>query len=132
MKKRYFIYDSECGLCSSFVKFILNKSNKDSFFITSNKSDFAQKLLNDHSIKSTAIDGAIYFKEERFFFRTSAVLSVLADCRAPYSWLNIFILIPTFIRDYLYKIFSNNRMKISKHLNLSCSVDCEFDKNRVI
>lgn len=53
----------------------------------------------------------IYLRQEKVHVRSSAILYILKDLGRFWQLLFVFIIIPKFIRDAIYKIISRNRYK---------------------
>jgi predicted DCC family thiol-disulfide oxidoreductase YuxK len=53
----------------------------------------------------------VYYEEGKLFYRSTAVLKIAQQLAMPWPLFSIFLLIPAFIRDYIYRIISRNRFK---------------------
>jgi len=57
-------------------------------------------------------DTAVYMREEKYYLRSSAVLNILKDLGGFWRILYVFIIIPAFIRDFIYRLIARNRYLI--------------------
>ena len=131
--KSYFLYDGKCGICSWSVSILLRISKPNSFYVSSLHSAFAEKLLDNFvEFNFSKDEGSVYISGNRIYYKSTAVLKVLADCEAPYAWAKYFLLIPVILRDFVYQIIAKNRSRISKKLNLPCSLPKNLDLSRLI
>ena len=131
--KRYFLYDGNCGVCSWSVRFFLRFSKSDDFYFSSLYSEFTDKLL-DHLVVVYDQDeeGAIYVRDEEVYHRSTAILQAMSDCLWPFSMAKIFLKLPERFRDWLYRGFAKNRLKVSKILNLKCGLPSKADSKRLL
>ena len=109
---RIIFYDGECGFCNSTVQFILKKRSKDFYFV-SLQSDKAKKLLEPHSV-IIEVDTIYYLKQDILSERSNAALRILRDIKGLYPLLQIFYLIPRFLRDAIYNSIAKRRHRIRK------------------
>ena len=129
----YFLYDGKCGICSWSVSILLKISKPSSFYISSLHSAFADQLLDNFVETNFSKDeGAVYIRGDQIYYKSTAVLKVLADCKAPYAWAKCFLVIPEILRDLVYRIFAKNRSRLSKKLKLPCSLPKNLDSSRLI
>ena len=102
-------YDGDCVLCSKTVIFLLKVDQKQRLKFAPLGGITSQSLLIDQAPSSEAT--VVYYKEGKLFYRSTAVLKITQQLPFPWSILSIFLLIPSFIRDYFYRIIGRNRYK---------------------
>ena len=110
------IYDGECSLCLGVVRFIRRYGKKADFELIPQQSAEGASLISKHQISSKDTNSVIYLADGKYFLRSSAVLHILKDMGGWWSLFYVFILVPPFLRDALYrliakyrKLFSNRR-----------------------
>ena len=131
--KSYFLYDGDCGACTSAVRFFLRFSKSDDLYFSSINSEFASKLLNDLKVVYNQEDeGAIYVRGEAVYHKSTAILQALSDCCWPISMAKIFLYMPQGLRNSFYRAFAKRRLKISKQLNLKCELPKNVDFKRFL
>ncbi|HIE45561.1 MAG TPA: DUF393 domain-containing protein [Flavobacteriaceae bacterium] len=111
--KLIILFDGVCNLCNTSVNFILKKDVYNKFIFTSLQSDAANKLLlqfNDKIIKNN-LDSILLIHKNKVYNKSTAILYILRSLHFPYNLGFIFIIIPKFIRDYIYDIIARNRYK---------------------
>ncbi|HIP26708.1 MAG TPA: DUF393 domain-containing protein [Flavobacteriaceae bacterium] len=111
--KLIILFDGVCNLCNTSVNFILKKDVYNKFIFTSLQSDAAKKLLlqfNDKIIKNN-LDSILLIHKNKVYNKSTAILYILRSLHFPYNLGFIFIIIPKFIRDYIYDIIARNRYK---------------------
>lgn len=111
--KLIILFDGVCNLCNTSVNFILKKDVYNKFIFTSLQSDAAKNLLlqfNDKIIKNN-LDSILLIYKNKVYNKSTAVLYILKNLHFPYNLGFIFIIIPKFIRDYIYDVIARNRYK---------------------
>lgn len=107
-------FDGVCNYCSGIVKFIIRKDKKANFKFSPLQSDFSKNLLRhfDITIDITNLDTFVYLKLDKVHVKSTAALYVLRDIGGLYRLLFVFIVIPGFVRNFLYSLISKSRYKI--------------------
>ncbi|MEO9872124.1 thiol-disulfide oxidoreductase DCC family protein [Ekhidna sp.] len=112
IKKPIIFFDGVCNLCNSSIQFILKKDKKERFLFASLQSGYAKQnlpyyLLGDkNSLQSIILkDGDTIRK------KSSAVLEISKSLSGLLPLLYIFIIVPIFLRDWVYDIVARNRYK---------------------
>ena len=110
-KKSIILFDGVCNLCNSSVNFIIKKDSKNNFVYTSLQSDVAKKLLLQYRIKinENNLNSIMLIHKNKVFKKSTAVLCILKNLPFPYNLGVIFIVIPKYLRDYIYDIIAQNR-----------------------
>lgn len=144
MKKNYLIgFDSKCPICNKFVQFLDQTFDETiySIFVTNSFSHFINTerdfniisineamLLDDYLVKTIVLlkmDG-------EYEIKSNAVLKILSLSKNIIikTISKSLILVPLFIRDFIYELFSRNRINISSFLKLNnvCKTNLEHIK----
>ncbi len=103
------LYDGECALCSSQVKFITDHDDAGRFRPVPLQSEEGRRMLLSAGMRDTDLDTVVYKKDDRYLTRSSAVLNILKDMGGAWKLLYGFIIIPAFIRDFFYRLVARNR-----------------------
>ncbi len=104
------LFDGVCNLCNSSVQFIIKHDPKKYFVFASLQSDVAKALLLQKKVKNSQ-NSVIFIEKERVYTESTAVLRILKHLNNGLSLFYFFIIIPPFIRDFVYRIIANNRYK---------------------
>ena len=118
------LFDGVCGLCHGFVQFLLKRDYQQRFFFLSLQSPLAEYLLG--TPYTSRPDTIILIQNlntptQRHFFRSSAIIRILAQLGFPWFCLRILHLIPAFFRDLIYRAFATVRYRIFGRLS-SCPI----------
>lgn len=119
-KTKTILFDGDCSFCNFWVKFITKRDPKKQFEFVSLQSEKGIGLLDKYKV-SKKIDSVVFIKNDKAFVKSGAVLRITWLLKFPYPLLIIFILIPGFIRNWVYDLIAKNRHKIFKENN-TCEI----------
>lgn len=109
MQGKVIIYDGICILCSKSITFLTKQAKKKEFEYTTYNSDKAKALLKKFNIDFTSEQFIVYIRDNKCYTRSRAVLEILKDLGGLWRLIIILVIIPPFIRNYIYKIIARNR-----------------------
>ena len=125
------LFDGLCNLCNGSVNFIIKRDRMGAFKFASLQSEAGLSLLKQYGVTAEKIDSIVFIKEDRFFLRSSAVLNILKDLGGRWRFLYIFIIIPKFIRDFIYNVIAKSRYRVFGKRE-SCTIPSEANRNRFL
>jgi len=105
------LFDGFCNLCNSSVNFILKHDKKKKFIFTSLQSDATKEILLQFTIKKINLDSIILIENGKVYEKSTAALKILKHLYDGSQLLYAFIVLPKFIRDWVYTIIAQNRYK---------------------
>jgi len=105
------LYDGVCNLCNHSVRFVVKNDKKSVFKITSLQSELGQQVMAKNQLNDTSYSSFILVENGKLFFKSTAALHVIKKLNGPVKLLYIFIIIPPFIRNFVYDIVAKNRYK---------------------
>jgi len=105
--QRIIIFDGICGLCNKSINLLMKLDKNKIFQYTSLQGEFI-KTLNIEA----GIDSIILYENGMIYYKSTAILKILRSLGGIWVFINIFYLIPTFLRDSLYDIIAKYRYKI--------------------
>ena len=111
LKVKIVFFDGYCSLCNNSVDWLMRIDKKGKLKFASLQGDTAKQFLGINRNLSD-LDSVIYLNENKRFERSSAVLNILADIGGPLAIFQIFLIVPQFIRDFVYKLVARNRYRI--------------------
>lgn len=109
--ERIILFDGVCNLCNGSVQFVIKKDTEAKFKYASLQSASGQALLKKFNLPLEQFDSFIYIKGDQVFQRSAGALNVLKDLGGFWKLLYGFIIIPPFIRDFVYNFIAKNRYK---------------------
>lgn len=104
------LFDGVCNLCSSSVQWIIKHDSNNVFKFTSIQGEIGIALMKEHQI-SNKLDSVILLDEGTVYYKSSAALRIAKYCNGAWKLLYVFIIVPRFIRDFIYDIIAKNRYK---------------------
>ncbi len=107
--KLIILFDGVCNLCNSSVNFIIKHDTKEQFLFASLQSDAAKEILLQFSTKKLTLDSITLIDGNTIYEKSSAALQISKYLNGGYKLLYGFIIIPRFIRDWVYNIIAKNR-----------------------
>ena len=106
------LFDGFCKLCSRLVNFVIKRGKKAKFLFVSLQSANGQSLLKRFGLPTDDFDSVVFIQRDKYYLKSSAILHVLKELGGIWKIFFIFIIIPNFIRDLMYKIIAKTRYQI--------------------
>jgi predicted DCC family thiol-disulfide oxidoreductase YuxK len=107
------IYDGSCGFCNRQVRFIRKLDRRRELCFLPSDSGKGREVMLAAGLAGTENDTVVYCARNRYYLRSSAVLNILRDIGRGWQLVYIFIIVPPFIRDFLYRLVAANRHRLS-------------------
>lgn len=103
------VFDAQCLLCNGWVQFLLRHDRKGVFKYASIQGSTGQRLLSQQGLQVDGLQTLLLVDGTRTWQHTAAILRVLHALGWPWrlAWLGW--LVPSFIRDRLYRLVARNR-----------------------
>lgn len=108
---RVILFDGVCNLCNGLVNWIIDRDHKNLFKFASLQSGFGQDTVKRLNLTGSYMDTVIYLNGNKSYTESAAVLHIFKDLEGIYASLYIFILVPAFVRNFVYRIVAKNRYK---------------------
>lgn len=105
------LFDGVCNLCNSSVNFVIRNDKKRIFKFSPLQSNYGQQFLKKHSISTIDTDSIILIVNDKSFTKSTAALHIAKHLSGLYPLLFVFIIVPKFIRNWVYDYIAKNRYK---------------------
>ncbi|MBP1841174.1 thiol-disulfide oxidoreductase DCC family protein [Formosa algae] len=106
------LFDGVCNLCDSSVQFIIKHDKKNVFLFTTLQGETAKPIISSFKIDTEKTDSILLFTpKRRLYTKSTAALRIAAQLQFPINLLSVFLIIPKFIRDYVYDFIAKNRYR---------------------
>lgn len=103
-------FDGVCGLCNSFVDWVMRHDPLKQFRFSPLQSDYAhQNLPAELLLDSSGSESIVFKMDGKTHTHSRAVLEVFKLLGYPWKVLFIFVLVPSVIRDAVYNFVAQNR-----------------------
>ena len=108
--KKLILFDGVCNLCDASVQFIIKHDKKDIFRFAALQSEIGQKVIEHFKIDTHKTDSILLYSEENgISYKSTAALKVASKLGFPINLLAIFLIMPAFIRNWVYDYIAKNR-----------------------
>jgi len=110
--KQLILFDGVCNLCNSTVQYVIKHDKKDVFRFAALQSDIGKKIINEYKIDTGKTDSILlYSKNKGLKSKSTAALHIAIHLGFPNNIMGVFIIIPAFIRNWVYNYIAKNRYK---------------------
>lgn len=109
--KKIILFDGVCNLCNSSVTFVIKRDAKDVFRFAALQEEPGQKLIKQYGIDTNKTDSIIFIENNKAYTKSTAALRISRYLGGAYPLLYGFIIIPVFIRNWVYDYVAKNRYK---------------------
>ncbi|HLE57858.1 MAG TPA: thiol-disulfide oxidoreductase DCC family protein [Rhodothermia bacterium] len=123
-------FDGVCNLCNGWVRFVILRDPAGVFRFAPLQSDAATHMMADRT-KLPSSDSIILLSDDRFYTRSGAVLRIVKRLRWPWPMLSALLIIPAFIRDFVYDLIARNRYRWFGRRN-ECMIPTPEMRNRFL
>lgn len=111
-KEGIVLFDGVCNLCNYLLHFIIKRDPGAKFRFAALQTMIGQQLLMEKQILSANSNSVVYIRDGNCFIKSSAILYILLDLGGVWKIFYVFIILPPFIRDFVYTIIARTRYKI--------------------
>jgi predicted DCC family thiol-disulfide oxidoreductase YuxK len=99
-------------MCDSLRRFIkIHDKSKGIMFLPLNSVN-GRTFLRNSGLPEDYLKSVVYIKENKYYTRSTAVLTILYDLGGGWRLFYGFVIIPEFIRDFFYDIIARIRYSI--------------------
>lgn len=123
------LFDGDCSFCNRSVQFILKKERRKTFLFASLQSDVGKKLFKQYKVPETT-DSLILIKNGKAYWYSGGAIRIAYYLKGIYPLLQLFLIVPYPIRDWVYRRIAKRRHLIVKER--FCLVPSAEDKKRII
>ena len=110
--KKLILFDGVCNLCNSSVQYIINHDKHDIFLFAPLQGETGQKIISYFNIDTSKTDSIILYSEENGIdYKSTAALKIATKIGFPQNLLSAFLIVPAFIRNWVYDFIARNRYK---------------------
>ncbi|KPJ93452.1 MAG: hypothetical protein AMJ53_07200 [Gammaproteobacteria bacterium SG8_11] len=106
---RIILFDGVCNLCSTWVQFVFRRDPDHKFKFVSVQFETGKALLTWCGLPNDHYDTMVYIDHGTVHTRSQAFLKIVQHFQPLWPLLRAGILIPRFIRDWMYDRIALNR-----------------------
>lgn len=105
-------FDGVCSLCNGYVRFLMKRDTAGKYYVAPLEGETAEDLLPDKYL-SDDMDSIVYLdrsaQDPEYYTHSTAIIEILTGLGGMWRWVEVFRIIPAFLRDVLYRLVANNR-----------------------
>ena len=111
--KQLILFDGVCNLCNSSVLYVIKRDKKNKFLFAPLQSDVGKEVIKKFNINTEKTDSILLYNpvKDKITYRSTAALLVAKHLGLPSNLLAIFLIVPAFIRNWVYNFIAKNRYK---------------------
>ena len=102
------LFDGVCNFCNGMVNFIIARDPKAYFKFAPLQSETGQRMRIRFDIDDR-VDSIILIEDDSAYTFSTAALRIIKGLGGFWRLLYVFIIVPTPIRDFFYRLFARNR-----------------------
>lgn len=105
------LFDGVCNFCNGAVNFIIRHDGDKKFKFAALQSETGTELRAKHGIGDD-VDSIILIEDDRAYLHSDAALRIARTLGGVWLLLYAFIVVPTPVRDWFYKLFARYRYRL--------------------
>lgn len=105
------LFDGVCNFCNASVNFILQRDPKGVFRFAPLQSGTAKPFLEKYRLPKDDLNTMVLVEGDKVYTRSTAGLRIARRLRWPWPILSVFLVVPSLLRDFVYKIIAKNRYR---------------------
>lgn len=103
------LFDGVCNLCNGFVQFAIKRDPGGKFRFASLQSQTGKQILRHFNLPTDEIFSVVLVENGKAYTQSTASLRFMKNMESWHRFLSIFLVVPSPIRNFIYKIIANNR-----------------------
>jgi predicted DCC family thiol-disulfide oxidoreductase YuxK/uncharacterized membrane protein YphA (DoxX/SURF4 family) len=108
------LFDGSCGLCNSWVDFVLKHDHRFMYRFTALQSSTGQTTLERLKLPKDFNRSLVLAEGDQAYYSSSAILRILRAMGLPFSIAYVCILVPRQVRDQVYAFVAHHRHQFGR------------------
>jgi predicted DCC family thiol-disulfide oxidoreductase YuxK len=125
------LFDGTCAFCERSVAFIARRDPHGYFRFGASQSPQAAALLAPFGVTRETARSIILIEDGRVYLRSTATLRIARRMSWPWSMAAAFLMVPTPVRDVLYRMVAAVRLRLAGRSN-ACAIPPPEIRERMI
>jgi predicted DCC family thiol-disulfide oxidoreductase YuxK len=105
------LFDGVCNFCNYWVNFAIKRDKKKQLRFTQLQGETAGPLLARYQLHPTSLSSVIFIDKDKAWTQSSAAIRICKHLDGGWKLFYGLMIIPKFIRDFIYNIIARNRYK---------------------
>ena len=124
------LFDGVCNLCNSTVNFLIKYDKKDILHFAALQTTVSEKIIKEYKIEESN-NSVIFIKQNHVFYKSDAIIEITKLINGWPKIALIGIVLPKFIRNFLYDLIAKNRYKIFGK-KIACALPSKKNEHKFI
>jgi len=125
------LFDGVCNLCNGFVRFFVKRDPCKNLSFAPLQSTTGQRILVERGLSKDHLASIVFVEGGHAHLNSTAVLRACKYLRFPWPTMKILLLIPRFLRNWIYRWIAKHRYRWFGKLD-DCPVPQPNDADRFI
>ena len=110
--KQLILFDGVCNLCNAAIQFVIAHDKHNRFMFAALQSETGKAIAEQYDVDTEVLDSIVlYIPNKGVYSKSTAALKIASKLGFPINLLRIFIIVPPFIRHWVYSIVAKNRYR---------------------
>jgi predicted DCC family thiol-disulfide oxidoreductase YuxK len=105
------LFDGVCNLCQTSVQFMIQHNKAQNLRFASLQGEFGQQVLQQFNLSTSELNSLVFLDKGKIYTHSTGALKISCYLNYPWKLLYGFIIVPTFIRNAVYRWIANNRYR---------------------
>ena len=106
------LFDGICNFCNGAVNFTLKQDKRKALRFAALQAAAGQQLLQQFQLPQQDFNSFYFIEADKVYSSSTAALRVCRYFSWYWQWLQLFWIIPAFIRNGLYNLVARNRYRL--------------------
>lgn len=106
------LFDGMCNLCNKTIQFVIKNDPGHIYRFASFQSRFGSEMLQYFGINDKKFETFILLENGNIYDRSTGALRVCKRLKGGWKMLCMFLIVPKFIRDFVYNVIAQNRFRL--------------------
>ncbi|TDG36312.1 DUF393 domain-containing protein [Pedobacter changchengzhani] len=111
LEKPVIFFDGVCNLCNASVQFVIERDKKNVFKFSALQGEYAKEILPKFNVDLENLNSTLLLEDGKLYTKSSSALRITKNLSGLWPLMYGFIVVPKFIRDWVYDIVAKNRYK---------------------
>lgn len=110
--KSLILFDGVCNLCNTSVLYVIKHDANNRFLFAPLQSNIGQQIITKYNLDVSKTDSILLYSADiGLKVKSTAALYIAKRLGLPNNLLSVFLIVPAFIRNWVYDFIAKNRYK---------------------
>lgn len=105
------LFDGVCNFCNYWVNFAIKRDKHKQLKFTPLQGNTAKQLLPKYHLEPASLSSVVFIDAGKAYTQSSAAIRICKYLHGGWKLFYALMVIPKFIRDFLYNVIARNRYK---------------------